>query len=184
MDKTASVTPFSQNVNGPNGIFQTKSLQLHVVQSFRWDPGSSNKGNKRQRTDKTLSTGVYALVLNAREELFTWRYMQRLRKTHRTMCPAGVKCITKGGEQLDSLSKAGWTSRSTGASRKHLTRISIGTIPALQERQSCPTVGRKKRRVSSLSNAETIVLLFCLITDKAALRRPPRTLIAVRWQSS
>lgn len=31
MDNTAPVTPLplSQNVNGPDGIFQTKNLQLH-----------------------------------------------------------------------------------------------------------------------------------------------------------
>lgn len=114
--------------------------------------------------------GGCALVLNSREELLAWRYMRRLGKTHRTMWSTGVQCITKGGEQLDSLSETGWTSRSTGASRKHLTRISIGAIPALQERQSCPSVGRKKQRVSSFSKAETIVLGFCLIIYKVSLR--------------
>lgn len=125
--------------------------------------------------------GVYALVLK-REELLTCRYMHRLRKPHQTMQPAGVKCITKGGEKLDSLSKAGWTYRSTGASRKHLTCISIGAIYALQERQSCPSVGRKKQHVSFFSNAETNVLLFCLIADKVMLmnrctpRKEPRAI--------
>lgn len=148
--------------------FRPRACSCMWCSSFRWDPGSSNKGNKRQSTDKTLSTGVHALVLNSREELFTWRYMRRLRKTHRTMWPVGVKCITKGGEQLDSLSNAGWTSRSTGAFEKapyaHFNR----NHSCIARAALLPVV--KNKRVSSFSNAETIVLLFCLITDKAALR--------------
>lgn len=134
-------------------------LRTCSCMSVIWHSGSSNTRNKQHRRDKTLCMEVYALVLNSRKEL-TWRYMNGLRKNHRAMQPAGVKCITKGREQLDSLSKPGWTTRNTGVSSKHLTCISIGVIPALREGSSCPSVGHKKQHVSSFLNGETIVLLF------------------------